>query len=148
MTKEKSYAELVAQAEKAVAAVKDPDLKNIAFQRVLDDLLNQDPKSAKNGPVPSKRKNQGKNRTSTKKTVAGKGPQAQVEELIGEGFFKKQKTIVDVKTELATRGYHIPQNFLSMPLQRLCQKKKLRREQVKDKENDKGKKKIYRYSNW
>ena len=34
-----SYAELVAQAETAVAAVKDEALKRIAFQRVLDDLL-------------------------------------------------------------------------------------------------------------
>ncbi len=29
------YAALVAQAEKAVAAVKDPSLKQIAFQKIL-----------------------------------------------------------------------------------------------------------------
>jgi hypothetical protein len=33
------YSEVVAQAEKAVASVKDPDLKKIAFQKILDDLL-------------------------------------------------------------------------------------------------------------
>ena len=36
---EDKYAALVAQAEKAVASVKDPSLKQIAFQKVLDDLL-------------------------------------------------------------------------------------------------------------
>jgi hypothetical protein len=33
------YMQLVAQAEAAVAKVKDPELKRVAFQRVLDDLL-------------------------------------------------------------------------------------------------------------
>ncbi len=34
-----NYAELVSKAEEAVAAVKDPELRRIAFQKVLDDLL-------------------------------------------------------------------------------------------------------------
>ena len=34
------YKELVAQAEKAVSCCSDPALKQIAFQKVLDDLLN------------------------------------------------------------------------------------------------------------
>jgi len=39
MKSHQEYSDLVAHAEKAVAAVKDPDLKRIAFQKVLDDLL-------------------------------------------------------------------------------------------------------------
>jgi hypothetical protein len=39
MPERPDYAQLVAQAEKAVAAVTDPELKRIAFQKVLDDLL-------------------------------------------------------------------------------------------------------------
>ena len=39
MTEANDYAELVAKAEKTVAAVKDPELKRVAFQKVLDDLL-------------------------------------------------------------------------------------------------------------
>ncbi len=39
MKAEDKYAALVAQAERAVASVKDPSLKQIAFQKVLDDLL-------------------------------------------------------------------------------------------------------------
>jgi hypothetical protein len=38
MTERPEYAELVAQAEKSVASVTDPELKRIAFQKVLDDL--------------------------------------------------------------------------------------------------------------
>ncbi len=38
MTEDPKYANLVAQAEKAVANVADPELKRIAFQKILDDL--------------------------------------------------------------------------------------------------------------
>ncbi len=38
MTERPGYAELVAQAEKAVVAVADPELRRIAFQKVVDDL--------------------------------------------------------------------------------------------------------------
>jgi hypothetical protein len=38
MTKS-DYKDLVAQAEEAVRSVSDPGLKQIAFQKVLDDLL-------------------------------------------------------------------------------------------------------------
>jgi hypothetical protein len=38
MNERPGYAELVAQAEKAVAGVADPELKRLAFQKVLDDL--------------------------------------------------------------------------------------------------------------
>jgi len=36
---EKPYTELVGQAERAVPAVKDPELRRVAFEKVLDDLL-------------------------------------------------------------------------------------------------------------
>jgi hypothetical protein len=35
----KSYSELVAQAESAVSAVKDAELRRVAFEKILDDLL-------------------------------------------------------------------------------------------------------------
>jgi hypothetical protein len=35
----KPYAELVAQAENAVAGVKDAELRRVAFERILNDLL-------------------------------------------------------------------------------------------------------------
>ena len=39
MKKAKPYAELVTQAEEATRAIKDPELRRVAFERVLDDLL-------------------------------------------------------------------------------------------------------------
>ena len=39
MAKESDYAALVVQAEQAVKAVKDPELKRVAFEKILDDLL-------------------------------------------------------------------------------------------------------------
>jgi hypothetical protein len=39
MAADQDYAALILQAEKAVAGVKDPDLKRIAFQKILDELL-------------------------------------------------------------------------------------------------------------
>jgi hypothetical protein len=43
MSKDRSYSEIVSQAESAVAAVSDPELKRIAFQRVLDDVRSATP---------------------------------------------------------------------------------------------------------
>ncbi|MBI3407614.1 MAG: hypothetical protein HY040_04570 [Planctomycetes bacterium] len=38
MAKRPNYGDLVSQAEQAVAAITDPELKRLAFQRVLDDM--------------------------------------------------------------------------------------------------------------
>lgn len=35
----KPYDKLVVQAEQAIAGVKDPELRRVAFERVLNDLL-------------------------------------------------------------------------------------------------------------
>jgi len=40
----KPYSEFVAQAEAAVAGVKDAELRRVAFERVLSDLLGADDK--------------------------------------------------------------------------------------------------------
>lgn len=134
MAKRADYAELVAQAERAVAAVKDPELRRAAFEKVFDDLLGGGrrsfrPKEAKAAPT----------RTARKKA----GPQGYVEELAGDGFFRKPKTIAQVKAELENRGHHIPLTSLSGPLQKLCQRKALRRQRAKS-----GNKQTFSYSNW
>jgi membrane protein involved in colicin uptake len=138
---ETDYAGLVEQAEKAVKAVTDPELKRIAFQKVLDDLLgggsSAEPKSSpKSATVKSKKRSGGKVRVRS----SGGGPKGYIWELIKEGFFKKPKTITEVKAELGNRGHHIPLNSLSTPLLRLCRDKELRRQ--------KGNKNTFLYSNW
>ena len=143
-----AYAAMVAEAEKAVASVKDPELKRVAFEKILGTLLEQKTplargarprRGGRTAPVPAK----GASRPTKKR--AG-GPTAYIQELIDEGFFKKQHTIADVKAELANRGHHIALTSLSGPLQSLTQKKRLRRQKAVAK--GKKSKGTYAYSNW
>ena len=140
---EKPYSELVAQAEKSVSGVKDPELRRVAFEKILDDLLSK-PSGKSEGLVPHKKTaTRTKSAAKTTKQKPG-GPQAYVEELIDENYFAKPKTISEVRAELGNRGHHIPRTSLSGPLQKLCQKKTLRRHKSTAKEG----KKTFVYSNW
>jgi len=120
---------LAAQAEAAVARVKDTELRKVAYDRILASLLAEDeaPRGRSNAPV--KRPDQPPKASSVKprKRV---GPKGHVQQLVAEGFFKKQKNIADVKAELARRGHHIPLTSLSGPLQALTQARQLRRERT------------------
>jgi len=136
---EKQYAELVAQAENAVSSVKDAELKRVAFERVLNDLLESRGDSAVQRKTSRSPKRTKESQTATKTKKKG-GPQAYVEEMIEDGFFKKPKTISVVKAELENRGHHIPLTSLSGPMQKLCQRKMLRRQKADGK--------TFSYSNW
>ncbi len=143
MSAKSDYASLVAQAEQAVASVKDPELKRAAFERVLEDLMAKRTGKATLGKaLPAK--------TTSTTTDAGKsakaktGPLAYLEELVADGFFKKPKTIAEVKAELANRGRHIPITSLSGPLQKLCQRRVLRRQKSTTKDSSK----TFLYSLW
>ena len=130
------YAALVAQAEKSVKAVTDPELRRIAFQKVLDDLLGVGSVSSTPARTPKSKRTSG-SQTAPKKT----GPQAYISELIDEGFFKKPKTKTDVKVELENRGHHVPLKHIAVSLPRLCRQRKLRRQKGGDKNT-------FVYSNW
>jgi hypothetical protein len=135
----KQYAELVKQAENAVASVKDAELRRVAFERVLNDLLD----SGKEAGVEARtRVASGPKRKAAPPTKAKRrsGPQAYVEEMVDDGFFKKPKPIAAVKAELENRGHHIPLTSLSGPMQKLCQKRTLRRQKADGK--------TFSYSNW
>lgn len=137
-----NYPELVAQAEAAVSSVNDPELKRIAFQKILDDLLGGSAGAAKQHKekgVPSKA-----SRSVTKAKASPKGgPQAYIEELVDEKYFAKPKTIANVKAELENRGHHIPLTSISGPLQVLCQRRTLRRQKIAS-----GNKQSFAYSDW
>jgi phage protein D len=135
------YRTLVERAEKAVAAVKDPELKRIAFQKILESLISNGGEEVKEAPQ----------RTRVSRAAASKpankgrgGPAAYLSELVEEGFFKKPKTIAAVKAELENRGHHIPLTSLSGPLQKKCQDRVLRRQKI----NAPGKNGTFAYSNW
>lgn len=138
------YAKVAAEANAAVKAILDPELRKIAFEKILEDLLS----SAASGP--SHKKPETKVRHGEEKPTAPKkrkkaGPQTYIEELVEEGFFKKTpKTLAEIKAELGNRGHHIEITHLGTPLRRLCTAKKLRRQKIQS-EKRKG---IYGYSNW
>ena len=144
MTQSKPYAELVTQAEEATRAIKDPELRRVAFERVLDDLLSGGGTTTQTGArAPKQVERSTRRATRPKKST---GPKGYVRELIDDGFFKKPKTIAEVKAELANRGHHIAITSLSGPLQSLCQNRVLRRHKTKS--SDEGKKATYNYSEW
>ncbi len=143
MRKPKPYAELVTQAEEATRPIKDAELRRVAFERVLDDLLTGGSTATQSGYAPK--------RVDRSTRVAGEprkssGPKGYVRELIDDGFFKKPKTIAQVKAELANRGHHIALTSLSGPLQTLCQDRFLRRHKAKS--GQKAGKSSFNYSEW
>jgi len=145
--KNQRYAELAQEAEKSVAGVKDPELRRIAYQKILEDLLGSHGSPSESGRGPGRSRRRPVSERSAKASMPPKkrsGPQAYVKELYEEDFFKKPKTIADVKVELENRGHHIPITSLSGPLQKLCQRRILRRTRAKGATS----KQQYSYSNW
>jgi hypothetical protein len=139
------YATLVSEAEKAVQGVTDPELKRIAFQKILDDLIQgRNPERRGTAKQPKKKRTRRPLRPSGKGSTSRRGTMAYIQELVEEGFFKKQKTISDLKAELENRGHHIPLTSLSGPLQQLVRSRVLRRQRSDGSEG----KKTYLYSNW
>jgi hypothetical protein len=125
-----TYAAMVVEAEAAVAAVKDPELRRVAFEKILSTLLEQKPSGAR-GAGRKKRSRPQPKASEKKKSTARKkssGPKAQIEALIDDGFFEERRTIAEVKAELANRGHHFAITSLSGPLQTLTQDKRLRRQ--------------------
>jgi hypothetical protein len=118
--------------------VKDPELRRIAFQKVLDELFSG------GGPSGGRSKRRAKKGHATEVTTRRKaspksGPIDHIREMLGDDFFKKPKGITDVKAELENRGHHIAITSLSGPLQRLVKRKELRRQRNEGR---------YVYSNW
>src|SRR4051812_19242957 len=95
-----TYAQLVSEAEAAVAAVKDPELKRVAFEKILGTLLEQRSSSEPRGK--SRNKKEAKKQAAPSKGRSG--PTTYIQELIDDAFFSSPKTIAEVKAELANRG--------------------------------------------
>ena len=147
-TKSTEYAAMVTEAEASVSAVKDPELRRVAFEKILVTLLERlqwKSGGQKRLQIPER----GSPPAAKKQRRSGgptrQGPKAHVEALIDDGFFKKQRTIAEVKAELANQGRHIALTSLSGPLQRLTQERRLRRQKVTA--GSKGSKTAFAYSN-
>src|SRR5258708_3994674 len=107
-SKSAAYAQLAAEAEVAVAAVKDPELRRVAFEKILATLIEEKAPGQRSRSTPRKGgRSQTKGRTEPAAPKSLNGPKHYVEELIADDFFKQQRTIAEVKAELANRGRHI-----------------------------------------
>lgn len=141
-----NIAELVKQAERSTADVKDADLRKVAFDRVLQHLLEA------TGPRPSQRQEAKIPQSSDDAAPAAKGssragPMAWLEELVGEGFFQAPKNQAEMLAELAARGHHLRDSDITSQLERLVVRRLLRRSKIAN-PRSRGPREIWGYSNW
>jgi hypothetical protein len=146
--KSTEYAALVAEAETSVSAVKDPELRRVAFEKILATLLErgQSKSEGQKRVAPERASSSAEKNEKRSGSASRQGPKGHVETLIDDGFFRDQRTMADVKAELANRGHHIAVTSLSGPLQKLTQERRLRRQKVTG--DGKGSKAGFAYSNW
>lgn len=131
-----------AEAEEAVQSVKDPELRKIAYDRALGELLGGN--SGSHWGPPEARM---KSRTATVDDGIKKarpGPMAWLQELVEEGFFAKPKTAKEILERLTESGHHLRQSDITGQLQTLAKQKVLRRKEAPDAN---GKKRVT-FSNW
>lgn len=130
------------QAEKAVADMPEGALKTKAFEVILSRLIAGQVDESGNRGEGAK----GKERPRTRNTETGEGAptstQGRIVLLKGEGFFESQRSMSEVRGELKAHGWVYSLTSLSGKLQRLVQKRELRRILVTD-----GPKTIYKYVN-
>ena len=137
------YQERISVATAAVADMPDPQLKQVAFAKILEQLLSQSTSGA--APASAGQMHSTFRRAQPRpRSAVNAGPVGWIDALVDEGFFQRGKTLRDVQTELQNRGHRIPRTSLSGPLQSLCRRRRLRR----SKEGSPTGKKIYVYSTW
>lgn len=137
------YESAVKTAEEAVASMKDPKLREIAFGQILGQLLSTGKHSAprssgvvRRAPVASPESSAGKKRAGTI---------AWLRDLVDEGFFKSPRNGQAILNRLAEQSHHLSGSDLTWPLQQLCHTKVLRRKKIAPKQ---GKAAKWHWSNW
>jgi hypothetical protein len=134
--------ELRKEAEQAVNDMPDGALKVKAFETILAHLL-----SGNAGHTAETENGNGKPQSKKNETATKEPPTSLADRILSlkaEGFFGSQKSIAEIRDELKKNGWHYPVTSMSGPLQKIVQKKQLRREHVDEGEGRKG----WKYSNW
>lgn len=136
-------AEIIAEAEKAVTKTTDPELRRIAFDRVLQHLLQtglpERTVTHKTTPIQTVRAKK------AEKDSAKPGPKAWLQELADEGFFKTPKTNAAIRAALDEGGHILKPTDLTFPLSSLVKEKVLRRKKMAPEEG--GKSQVH-WHNW
>jgi hypothetical protein len=129
-------------AEEAVLDMADGPLKTAAFETILSQLIRQELNVAKSvAPDAAAAR-----RPAARKKVAGQrsdGTTSRLLNLVEEGFFSQQRSLSEIRTVLAERGFHYQVEDLGTPVTRLVRRKYLRRVQVSE-----NRKKLWKYSNY
>jgi hypothetical protein len=135
-----SFSDALAEAEKAVAVVKDKRLREVAFGQILNHLLST-------GIIGRKRKFIKKSRSKAKRAerITKEGTIQWLRELVGEKFFSKPKSSKAIREELNNRSHFLKPSDLTWPLQRLCHERILRRMK---KPLDEGGKQVLHWVKW
>lgn len=135
---DKALKEARLRAERAVADMPSGDLKVKAFEVILTQLLDG---GVATRVMPSVTRREPKQEFAIPSGTA-RSLSERILALQGEGFFDSPRAIASVREGLQAHGWHYPVTTLSGALQTLVQKRKLRRERLRD-----GKKVIWKYSN-
>jgi len=128
-------AKITAARDSALRAVENmPDnaLKLRAFEVILGRLLDAEVGMSRNSPAsgsPSPKLGKGL-KGSGSAELPSKTPKSCSERILSlrnEGFFKSPRTLADIRNELQMHGWTYPITSLSGPVQKLVQRRELRR---------------------
>ena len=114
----REYQQRISVAETAVADVADPQLKQVAFAKILEQLLSQSADERQPATASGRQTTRSRSLQRSHGTMS-RGPVGLIEALLEEQFFQQGKSLRDVQTELQNRGHRIPRTSLSGPLQAL-----------------------------
>nr|WP_276977394.1 hypothetical protein [Ferrimicrobium acidiphilum] len=115
------------EAEGAVQSVSDAELRRVAYDKVLTQLM-----QASTSKSHSHSKQSTLLSPTTKNRLTRSGPMQWLSELVSEGFFVEAKTAPVILARLKESGHHLEQSAISRQLQSLTRGKVLRRVPFKE----------------
>ena len=136
----KKLAAAARKAEEATADIKDPELRKIAFSKILDHLLGGATEVREAPQIPRGPRKPEKPIRSAPSPQ--EGPMTWLEDLIREGFFDVPKPSGDILGKLAEQGHHLRLSNITWQLRQLVRQRKLRRQK---KQESAGKKATWVY---
>jgi len=132
---------IVIEAELAVSAIKDPQLKATAMAEIMRHLL----AGKGRGQHKAIRGKAKEPAGGVVRKVSNEGPLSWIQQLKEEGFFEDPKTSQQMLSKLAENGHHLKLADITWALRELTRRKVLRR--TKKMPTD-GKRQVWHYSNW
>jgi hypothetical protein len=130
-------------AQSVTQGIGDPQLRGIAFGKVLERLLAGEPLALTphvEHPRPSPSQPQ-----KVAVPPGREGPNAWIAALVAEGFFSKSQSLADVTEAVRARGHNVESKNVTAPLEKLLQTKVLRRERTASGTAKRG---LWMYSNY